>query len=299
MKKFGFCMMVILGGLTAYAQSPVALVQSPAALAQSPVALVQSPAALAQSPVAPLPVMPQHLVVISHRGYHLHVPENSIASIEQAIKVGVDFVEIDLRTTKDGYLVLSHDASVNRMTSGNGNVRDLTLTQIQSLTLHSPDSTDKNIYTIPQFKEVLAVCKGKINIYLDFKEADVKETYRQIKEAGMEKQIVVYINKPEQYPQWRAIAPHMPLMASLPRNASTPAQFEAFMQATPVEVLDNVTDTALLAAVNQKGVAVWLDVEGPNESPVIWDAVIRKGVQGMQTDHPDALVKYLVAQGAR
>ncbi len=253
----------------------------------------------AQSPLAPLPVLAHHLAVIAHRGYHLHVPENSIASIEQAIKVGVDFVEIDLRTTKDGYLVLSHDGSVNRMTDGKGNVRDLTLAQIQSLTLHSPDSTDKNVYTIPQFKEVLAACKGRINIYLDFKEADVKETYRQIKEAGMEKQIVVYINRPEQYPQWRAIAPQMPLMASLPRNTTTSAQFEAFMKQTPVEVLDNVTDTALLAMVNQRGVAVWLDVEGPNESPSLWNAVIQKGVQGMQTDHPEALVKYLVAQGKR
>jgi glycerophosphoryl diester phosphodiesterase len=277
MKKFGFCILLTLGGWSAFAQSP----------------------SLTQSPLAPLPVLPHHLAVISHRGYHLHVPENSIAAIEQAIKVGVDFVEIDLRTTKDGYLILSHDGSVNRMTDGKGNVRDLTLAQIQSLTLHSPDSTDKKVYTIPQFKAVLAACKGRINIYLDFKEADVKETYRQIREAGMEKQIVVYINKPEQYPQWRAIAPQMPLMASLPRNTSTAAQFEAFMKETPVEVLDNVTDTALLATVNQRGVAVWLDVEGPNESPSLWNAVIQKGVQGMQTDHPEALVKYLVAQGKR
>jgi glycerophosphoryl diester phosphodiesterase len=253
----------------------------------------------AQTQPAPLPSVSHHLVVISHRGYHLHVPENSIASIEEAIKVGADFAEIDLRTTKDGYLVLCHDGSVNRMTDGKGNVKDLTLDQIQQLTLHSPDSTDKNVYHIPQFKEVLAACKGKINIYLDFKDADVKETYRQIQEAGMEHQIVVYINKPEQYPQWRQVAPQMPLMASLPRNTTTPAQFEAFMASTPVSVLDNVTDTALLAAVNHRGVAVWLDVEGPNESPAVWDAVIRKGVQGMQTDHPNALVPYLLAQGKR
>jgi glycerophosphoryl diester phosphodiesterase len=56
---------------------------------------------------------------------------------------------------------------------------------------------------VPEFKEVLALCKGKINIYLDFKEADVAETWREIKAAGMEKHVVVYLNKEAQYQQWK------------------------------------------------------------------------------------------------
>ena len=52
---------------------------------------------------------------------------------------------------------------------------------------------------VPEFRDVLEVCKGRINIYLDFKDADPAEAYRQIQAAGMERQIVVYLNKEAQY----------------------------------------------------------------------------------------------------
>jgi len=60
-----------------------------------------------------------------------------------------------------------------------------------------------------------------------------------------------------------------------------------------IDVLDNVYDTTLLDFVRQKGVAVWLDVQSPNEGPAVWDAMLSRGVEGMQTDHPEALMDWL------
>ncbi|MBH0193278.1 MAG: glycerophosphodiester phosphodiesterase, partial [Nitrospira sp.] len=59
---------------------------------------------------------------IGHRGAAGHAPENTLAAIQKGIDLGVDFVEIDLRRTADGALVVLHDASVNRTTNGRGRV---------------------------------------------------------------------------------------------------------------------------------------------------------------------------------
>ena len=72
-----------------------------------------------------LPAVKNKCVVIAHRGNHTHAPENSLKSISEAIDVGADYVEIDLRSTRDGQLILMHDETVDRMTNLNGKVKDL------------------------------------------------------------------------------------------------------------------------------------------------------------------------------
>ncbi len=88
----------------------------------------------------------------------------------------------------------------------------------------------------------------------------------------------------------------MPLMGSIPREIKTPAQLEGFLSQARIEVFDNVYDTVLLAVTRAKGIAVWLDVEGKNENEAIWREAMSKGVQGVQTDHPDSLIGFLNKQ---
>jgi glycerophosphoryl diester phosphodiesterase len=240
--------------------------------------------------IAPLPLSKNGFVVIAHRGSHLVKPENSLAAIEDAIRVGADYVELDLRTTKDGHLVLCHNQTVDATTNGKGSISDLTWSTLKQLQLVSKEGKE---YHMPDFAEVLKLCRGHINIYLDFKEADVAETYRQVQEAGMEKHIVVYLNKVEQYAAWRKVAPAMPLMSSLPASVKTKDDLLALLEKMHLEVLDNAKDSSLLAATRANGINVWLDVQGLDENPAKWSAAMRMGIQGVQTDHPEALVKYL------
>ncbi|MES1216687.1 MAG: glycerophosphodiester phosphodiesterase family protein, partial [Bacteroidota bacterium] len=191
--------------------------------------LINSLLISAQSTLTPLPKTKNGFVVISHRGNHVQVPENTVASIEEAIKAGADYAEIDLRTTKDGYLVICHDGTVDRTTNGKGKVKDLTLDEIKNLKITSKDKSDTKLYRVPEFSEILKACKKEINIYLDFKDASVEEAYRQIKDAGMEKYVVVYLNKESQYPEWRKTAPDMPLMTSVPETVKTKGQLELFL----------------------------------------------------------------------
>jgi len=241
----------------------------------------------------PLPVSKHKFVVIAHRGNHVNVPENSLASYEEAIKSGADYVEVDIRTSKDGVLVIHHDGTLDRMTTTTGEVKAKTFAELSQLQLKSPKAEDATVYRIPTFREVLKLCKNRINIYLDFKDADVAETWKQIQEEGMEKQIVVYLNKVPYYKQWRSIAPQMPLMTSLLDDVKNPQQLKFFLGQVKVEVLDNISEQAMVQTAQEEGVAVWLDVQSPSEGKDAWDSALSKGVQGVQTDHPEALVNYL------
>lgn len=241
---------------------------------------------------AVLPATKNNLVVIAHRGDHSKVPENSIEAFKNAIKSGADYVEVDLRTSSDGKLVVFHDDTVDRMTSGTGKLKELSWQQLSQLVV-TDKVKNKKSYRIPLFRDVLTVCKGKINIYLDFKDASVQQTWDEIKAAGMEKQVAVYVNNISQYKEWRKIAPAAPLITSAISEVKNKDQLAFFLNQGTIEVLDNVKEKDMLATANDYNVAVWLDGQSANEDETHWRKIIDLGVQGIQTDHPKALVNYL------
>lgn len=248
--------------------------------------------------LTPLPKTKHKLVVIAHRGSHLKFPENTLTAYEDAIKEGADYVEIDLRTTKDGHLVIMHDESTTRMTDKKGLIKDLNYSEIRDLKIKSNDKEDTTTYRIPDFKSVLDLCKGKINIYLDFKEADVAESYRLIKEAGMQNNLVVYLNKEEQYGQWKKVAPRIPLMASLPENMNI-SQLNTLLDKRPVDIVDNAYNDETVNLMHKRKIAVWVDVQSNDEGPEKWEKSLKQGVAGLQTNHPEKLIEYLEEKGIR
>jgi glycerophosphoryl diester phosphodiesterase len=248
-----------------------------------------------------LPVARHKFIVIAHRGDHVLVPENTLAAYENGIKNSVDFVEIDLRTTKDSVLVIMHDATVDRMTNGKGKISDLTYAELKKLQVIDKTKGSTAIYRIPTFEEVLKTCRNKIYIYLDYKDASVQQTYKMIKQYGMEKQIIVYINTPAQYTEWRTSVPAMPLMLSLPEDVKTEAQLDKFLKETPIDLLDGDYSgytPVVLGAATKAGITAWPDIQGSDEDKN-WNHALEMGFTGLQTDHPAALIGYLKNKGLR
>lgn len=102
-------------------------------------------------------------LVIAHRGASSTHPENTLPAILGAIELGSDIVELDLRMTKDGHVVVIHDGSVDRTTNGHGLVAELTLAQLKALDAgfaFSPDGGKTFPFrgqgiTVPTLEEVL------------------------------------------------------------------------------------------------------------------------------------------------
>lgn len=113
----------------------------------------------------------QHpLTPVAHRGLWNTAPENSLSSIQHCIDRKVYLIELDMRLTKDGHIILMHDATVDRTTNGTGEIDQLTLKEIKKLSLkelnggpNAKISTEK----VPTLLEVLPMIKGKAMINAD------------------------------------------------------------------------------------------------------------------------------------
>lgn len=91
------------------------------------------------------------VLIAAHRGAHLDHPENSMAAFREAIKIGVDIIELDTRCTKDGVVILMHDRTVNRTSNGTGSVDSMTFGEIRKLRLkHKGKITDEQVPTLEE-----------------------------------------------------------------------------------------------------------------------------------------------------
>jgi glycerophosphoryl diester phosphodiesterase len=243
-----------------------------------------------------LPKAKNRIIVIAHRGDHTRAPENSIPAIKNAIKDGADYVEIDLRTTADGRLVIMHDATVNRMTNGIGKISQMNYDSLRALKLFNKNIPNSDTLTIPNFEEILSVCKNKINIYLDFKDANVEQVYSEILKAKMQNQIVVYINTPQQFIAWRKTAPNIPLILSLNTKIKDSISMANYIKRIDIDILDGNWDEYTIETVRSafvNGVPVWADMQSNQEDEIYWQKGLSLGLLGIQTDHPKELIKFL------
>lgn len=257
-------------------------------------------------PLAKLPSIKNRFVVVAHRGDHTAAPENTLTALRNASKAGADYMEIDLRTTRDGHIVMMHDRDIDRTTDGKGRVADLTLKEIKALKVvdKRPDLPANAVRTevVPTFEEMLeAARREKICFYLDCKEIDPAQVMQFLKKYQMERNVVVYDGL-EGCRAWKKVAPEVPVMTSFPRDIKTPEALEAFWRKDSVEILDGpftAYTPELVAAAHQWGAVVWPDIQNPGENPSQWEPALKMGVKGLQTDHPGALVDYLKSIGKR
>ena len=130
------------------------------------------------------------VLVVSHRGDWRNAPENSLQAIQNCIEMGVDMVEIDLKRTKDGHLVLMHDKTIDRTTTGKGRPEDYTLKELKEFYLRG-GAGHKTRHKIPTFEEVMLLCKGKIMVNVDKGYEYFKEAYAILEETGTVNQCII------------------------------------------------------------------------------------------------------------
>ena len=135
------------------------------------------------------------VIVVAHRGDWRNFPENSLEAIDNAIKMGVDIVELDVKKTKDGELILMHDRTLDRTTTGKGLVSENTLSDIRKLNLRNGCNI-RTIHKVPTLEEALLHAKGKIMINLDQADLYFDQIYELMKKTGTTKQIIMKGSKP-------------------------------------------------------------------------------------------------------
>ena len=125
-----------------------------------------------------------HIFVAAHRADWKYAPENSLQGLKNALFFGADIIECDVRPTRDGHFVMMHDATVDRMTYGTGNICDMTLEEIKTLRLRT-NWGQSTLFPIATLDEYIEEAKGRAYLYLDKAGIDLPgqpegETVRQL-----------------------------------------------------------------------------------------------------------------------
>jgi glycerophosphoryl diester phosphodiesterase len=232
----------------------------------------------ARTRISRWPVMVAH-----HRGANHYAPENTLPAIKTAVALGADFVEIDIRTTKDGQYVLMHDATVNRTTDGTGRVSDLTLAQIRALDAGAWFGKPFSGTRVPTLHEALEALGSRTAVYLDAKDIAPEALRTAVKDHGLFDRHVVY-----QSAEYAAklktldsrLRPLPPLRAA--------ADLEKVAEVRPYGVDANwrALSQELIAACHDRGIKVFSDALGAHETLTQYHRAITWGLDLIQTDYP-------------
>ncbi|GAB4334738.1 MAG: glycerophosphodiester phosphodiesterase [Calditrichia bacterium] len=113
-------------------------------------------------------------IIFAHRGANTFAPENTLSAFEEAIRLGCDGIELDIRFTADREIVVFHDRNALRMTGQRLSVQKSTLRQIKSLKI--VDDKGKN-HSIPTLEEVLDLAGKEVLVNIDLKKESVSRNY--------------------------------------------------------------------------------------------------------------------------
>lgn len=134
--------------------------------------------------------------IIAHRASATHVPENTLAALDYAILSGAHMAEIDVQQTKDGKIILMHDANLKRTTGLNRKVSEATYSDIQALEAGSWFSPEFDGEPVPTLEEVLQRSKGQITLMIEIKAKDypvdvARKVIELIEAYNMEKECLI------------------------------------------------------------------------------------------------------------
>lgn len=123
--------------------------------------------------------------VVCHRGASIVAPENTLAAAEAALEWGAAYLEIDLRTSRDGVLYVIHDPTVDRTTDGTGAVAEMGSRDIDALDAGGWFGEDFRAQRVPRFEAYLDAVDGRAGIYVEIKKADPEQVVAALRRHSM------------------------------------------------------------------------------------------------------------------
>ncbi|MBD0261025.1 MAG: glycerophosphodiester phosphodiesterase family protein [Cytophagales bacterium] len=285
-----------------------------------PLSTAQSNATQVASPSAPvsLRAIPAGKVLVAaHRGDWRHAHENSLLAIQGCIDKGVDMVEIDVARTRDGHLVLMHDKTVDRTTTGTGDVANFTLDSLRKLRVRNNlgHPTD---YRVPTLEEAMWLAKGRILVNLDKCYDYLPQAYGVLKATGTVEQALFKGEKPlaAVRADYGALLDSIHYMPILTPRTPDPAGFvRAFLEGARPFAFELIfardADPLLnvVPLITQAGEHVWINTLWPElcgghdderalaDPDGSWGWALYKGATLLQTDRPELLLSYLRKRG--
>lgn len=238
---------------------------------------------------------------IGHRGAEVGAVENSLLAFELAIKLNLDFAELDIQTTKDGIPVVFHDDELSRKTPLKGQIIDYTWDQIQQIQITTSAGSDK----IPRLENVFAlVSSTSLNLILELKSPHgYGRILDLIRKFHLENRVIVDSFRLEYIEEFQKIAPELSyswIIRSLSQNFSffkyqKRKQYTKILQIIQVKKFIGASfhqtdlSMALISLFKSNGKAVFgWGVKNPND----YSRLITQGNNGFTAPDPRRLMEF-------
>ncbi|WP_353717424.1 glycerophosphodiester phosphodiesterase family protein [Dyadobacter sp. 676] len=243
----------------------------------------------------------KNVLVASHRAVHHQLPENSLPAIREAIRLGADIVEVDVKVSKDGIPMLMHDGKVDRTTTGKGNLETQTFEELRKLRLVSNGQVTEE--TIPTLEEALRITKGHILVDLDLKTDRIDKVIEVVKKMQARDYVFFFDSDYEILAKVDSASKAYMLM---PRAYSQAMADSALTRFGPEAIhIDSKFYTAeVTKLIGSKGARVWINALGLPDEEIrkgnVRDALTKLTKQGaniIQTDEPEKVIRGLREMG--
>lgn len=247
----------------------------------------------------------EKLIITGHRGAAGLAPENTLASIQLALELGVDRIEIDVQQTKDNKIIVLHDRTLRRTSTGNGFVKKLTYDEILQFSAGFKFNKFYNNEKVPTLEQVIDLIDGKVELLIETK-------YSYMYYPNIERHLINII-KNKNAKDWckiisfndRALFRINKLDSSIKlgklfvgKHAHLPLSFDKGINIRPLKkyaFVDEVIvkhDYATRAIIDKvhdfgKELHVWT----VNHEATI-QKLIERGVDGIISDYPNLVMKY-------
>jgi len=226
--------------------------------------------------------------VVCHRGANEHAPENTLAAAQLCIEWGVAYVEIDVRTSKDGVLYILHDPWVNRTTNGKGFLFQLASAEIDALDAGSWFDKKFAGEKVPRLDPYLRAIKGKIKVYFDVKHADLKQLITLVYDVGLENDCFFWFDRAERALEFREIDKKLPLKVNVSNIGDVREAADRY-RANIVETGLGQMSPELVDACRARDLKIM--ILQTRKDPDAFRQIVERGADMVNLDHGDLFLK--------
>jgi glycerophosphoryl diester phosphodiesterase len=241
----------------------------------------------------------QTISVTAHRGKAFLVPENTIRGMNKLLPSGIKYIEIDVRTSKDGELVIMHDGSLKRTTNSKAKVSDLTLEELKKVKVTGWLNIRFRKNSIPTLEEVCALISDwnqnnpgqQVHLYVDCKDADPEKLLDILKKHKLSDSSVFY-GKDNYLQQLRTLDTEVKIMPGLKIPEDLDAKVTS-LKPYASDVSYSSLTPELVNSIHSHGVQVFSDLLFLNDRKSSYRKAQKMGVDVIQTDRAKKALRVL------
>lgn len=242
------------------------------------------------------------VLLIAHRGGAALAPENTLAACKNVIKIGVDFIELDVWKSVDGHLVAIHDDTVDRTTNGTGKGDIFTLEELKELdagSKFSPEFADEKIPTLKEALELVSDEEIHTGICIEIKQKGIaRDVAELVADLEFMDKVEVITFYPEEIKMLRDLLPEVPTSFLARRGKRLPAEIvkqTLSIGANRLQLPAAEVDEGIVDLAHRRGLTfvTWSTNTPEEDTEKEWLRLIQVGVDGITTNHPDKLKQIL------